>query len=69
MPWSIASNAAERSNKTRMTSLLFSVALRISLCTLKRAVSVLWDCWKVETLDRDYLTPNNDGLDKQHFFQ
>ena len=43
MEWSTVSKAADRSSKSRITVLLLSIAVRISLWTLTRAVSVLWN--------------------------
>ena len=41
--WSTVSEAADRSNGTRITECLLSIARAISLRTLIRAVSVEWN--------------------------
>ena len=73
MPWSIVSNAAERSNKTEMTSPLLSVALNDIIMYPKESSLLAMGLLEAKAclaLDGDYLTPNNDGgLDKPEFFQ
>ena len=61
MEWSTVSNAVVRSNNTSSTGFLASREMRISLCTLSSADSVLWRVLKPDwSFSRMLLSSTND---------